>query len=55
MPSSNGRGEDVDIVMAARRTRMVEEQLVRRGIQDARVLEAMSRIERHRFVPEPHS
>ncbi len=54
MTGSNGRGEDVDIVMAARRARMVEEQLVRRGIQNARVLEAMSRIERHRFVPEPH-
>jgi protein-L-isoaspartate(D-aspartate) O-methyltransferase len=54
MNGSNGRGEDVDIVMAARRTTMVEEQLIRRGIRDARVLEAMSRIERHRFVPEPH-
>ena len=55
MNGSNGRGEDVDIVMAARRARMVEEQLVRRGIQDPRVLEVMSRIERHRFVPEPHA
>jgi protein-L-isoaspartate(D-aspartate) O-methyltransferase len=33
---------------------MVEEQLVRRGIQDPRVLGAMSGIERHRFVPEAH-
>jgi protein-L-isoaspartate(D-aspartate) O-methyltransferase len=33
---------------------MVEEQLVRRGIQDRRVLDAMSRVERHRFVPEGH-
>jgi protein-L-isoaspartate(D-aspartate) O-methyltransferase len=54
MTGSNGRGEDADLVLAARRTRMVEEQLVRRGIQDARVLDAMSRIERHRFVPEAH-
>ena len=53
MNGSNGRSEDIDIVMAARRARMVEEQLVRRGIQDSKVLEAMSRIERHRFVPEP--
>jgi protein-L-isoaspartate(D-aspartate) O-methyltransferase len=52
MNGSNGRGEEVDTVMAARRARMVEEQLVRRGIQDRRVLDAMSRIERHRFVPE---
>ncbi len=54
MHGPNGRGEDVDLVMSARRARMVEEQLVRRGIEDARVLEAMSGIERHLFVPEPH-
>ncbi len=34
------------------RERMVEEQLVNRGITDLRVLAAMSRIERHRFVAE---
>jgi protein-L-isoaspartate(D-aspartate) O-methyltransferase len=33
---------------------MVEEQLVRRDIRDERVLQAMGRVERHRFVPEPH-
>lgn len=54
MNGSNGRGEDFETVMAARRARMVEEQLVRRGIEDRRVLDAMSRVERHRFVPEPH-
>lgn len=54
MNGGNGRGEDVATVMAARRARMVEEQLVRRGIQDRRVLGAMSLVERHRFVPEPH-
>ncbi len=52
--TTNGRGEDVDTVMAARRAHMVEEQLVRRGIRDRRVLDAMSRVERHRFVPEAH-
>src|SRR5207253_10854283 len=31
---------------------MIEEQLVARGISDARVLAAMARIERHRFVDE---
>ena len=31
---------------------MVEEQLVRRGVTDARVLDAMRRIPRHRFVEE---
>jgi protein-L-isoaspartate(D-aspartate) O-methyltransferase len=54
MTGGNGSGADVDAVMAARRLRMVEEQLVRRGIRDSRVLEAMSRIERHRFVPKAH-
>jgi protein-L-isoaspartate(D-aspartate) O-methyltransferase len=34
------------------RERMVEEQLVRRGITDQRVLEAMRRVPRHLFVDE---
>jgi protein-L-isoaspartate(D-aspartate) O-methyltransferase len=34
------------------RARMVEEQLVRRGISDARVLDAMRRVPRHLFVEE---
>jgi protein-L-isoaspartate(D-aspartate) O-methyltransferase len=34
------------------RARMVEEQLVRRGIDDERVLEAMREVPRHLFVPE---
>jgi protein-L-isoaspartate(D-aspartate) O-methyltransferase len=54
MHGGNGGAEDVDTVMAGRRARMVEEQLVRRGIQDRRVLDVLSRVERHRFVPEPH-
>jgi protein-L-isoaspartate(D-aspartate) O-methyltransferase len=37
---------------ARARERMVEEQLVNRGISDLRVLAAVSRIERHRFVEE---
>lgn len=40
--------------MATRRHRMVDEQLVSRGIRAERVLEAMGRIQRHRFVPDPH-
>jgi protein-L-isoaspartate(D-aspartate) O-methyltransferase len=35
------------------RLRMVEQQIRARGITDARVLEAMRRVPRHRFVPEP--
>jgi protein-L-isoaspartate(D-aspartate) O-methyltransferase len=36
---------------AARRERMVESQLRARGITDSRVLGAMRRVPRHRFVP----
>lgn len=36
----------------AARRRMVEEQLAARDIRDPRVLEAMLRVPRHRFVPE---
>ena len=35
-----------------RRTRMIDEQLRRRGITDERVLNAMQRVPRDRFVPE---
>lgn len=38
--------------MAARRA-MVEQQLRRRGIKDPRVLSAMERVPRHRFLPHP--
>jgi protein-L-isoaspartate(D-aspartate) O-methyltransferase len=31
---------------------MVESQLVRRGIKDKRVLEAMRQVPRHLFIPE---
>jgi protein-L-isoaspartate(D-aspartate) O-methyltransferase len=34
------------------RVRMVREQIEARGVQDARVLEAMRRVPRHLFVPE---
>lgn len=37
---------------ARARARMVESQLVERGISDLRVLAAMSKVERHRFVAE---
>jgi protein-L-isoaspartate(D-aspartate) O-methyltransferase len=38
--------------MASRRQQMVDEQIVRRGVRDPRVLEALRKVERHRFVPE---
>jgi len=38
--------------MRADRERMVAQQIVARGIQDERLLEAMRSVPRHRFVPE---
>lgn len=38
----------------ASRQRMVESQLSARGISDRRVLDAMLRVPRHAFVPEPY-
>lgn len=43
---------DADDDFLAARRRMVEEQLAARDIRDPRVLEAMLRVPRHRFVPE---
>ncbi len=42
-------GEDLNAVA---RRRMVEDQILRRGVKDARVLGAMRRVPRHLFVPE---
>jgi len=41
---------DEDSRMAARRSEMVQEQLVRRGIEDQRILTAMRALPRHCFV-----
>lgn len=54
MSGSNGNGEALSDVMAARRARMIDEQLLSRDIRDKNVLEAMGRVERHRFVPPAH-
>lgn len=37
---------------AVLRERMVEEQLMPRGIKDQRVLDAFRKVERHKFIPE---
>ena len=36
------------------REEMVEKQLQKRGIRDPRVLDAMRKVPRHEFVPEPY-
>jgi protein-L-isoaspartate(D-aspartate) O-methyltransferase len=47
----NGHGmESATDEYAVARRRMVEEQLVARGIRDARVLQVMAELPRHRFV-----
>ncbi len=42
---------DTDLSYASQRERMVEDQIFERGIRDARVLDAMRSVPRHRFVP----
>src|SRR3989338_4172980 len=37
---------------AVLRKRMVEEQLIPRGIKDSKVLEAFRKVERHKFIPQ---
>ncbi len=40
-----------DAALTSRRLRMVDEQIVRRGVLDSAVLAAMRTVPRHRFVP----
>lgn len=46
---------DADAPAAAERAEMVRTQLAGRNITDPRVLEAMRRVPRHRFVPAEHA
>ncbi|MBN2030074.1 protein-L-isoaspartate(D-aspartate) O-methyltransferase [bacterium] len=39
---------------ALERRRMVEEQIMTRGVEDTLVLNAMMKVERHLYVPEPY-
>ncbi|MBA4392758.1 MAG: protein-L-isoaspartate O-methyltransferase [Desulfobacca sp.] len=47
-----GSETDRDTQMKTRREGMVATQIKARGINDSRVLKAMFKVERHRFVPE---
>jgi protein-L-isoaspartate(D-aspartate) O-methyltransferase len=49
-PLQSAGGAPEDSAFAAARTRMVEQQLMARDITDGRVLAAMGRVPRHRFV-----
>jgi protein-L-isoaspartate(D-aspartate) O-methyltransferase len=44
-------GDSYDPTRQAERNRMVDEQIIPRGIKDQAVLAAMRRVPRHRFVP----
>lgn len=48
-PPMKARTDQVDRI--AERRRMVEDQIADRGVKNERVLEAMLRVPRHRFVP----
>jgi protein-L-isoaspartate(D-aspartate) O-methyltransferase len=50
-PPAPGAQEDADARSAEERERMVARQLERRAVHDERVLAAMRRVPRHRFVP----
>lgn len=41
-----------DDILEQRRRKMVKEQIVKRGVTDSAVLQAMSKLPRHLFVPE---
>ena len=47
-------GDEPGFRFGGERRRMVEEQIVRRGVRDVRVLEAMERVPRHLFVDEEY-
>jgi protein-L-isoaspartate(D-aspartate) O-methyltransferase len=44
-----------DNTRQSERNRMVDEQIISGGIRDAKVIEAMRRVPRHRFVPADYS
>jgi len=51
LPACSGAADSQRVGDAAARERMVDVQLAGRGIRDRRVLDAMRRVPRHRFVP----
>jgi protein-L-isoaspartate(D-aspartate) O-methyltransferase len=51
LTGANAPAQMTDDAARSGRLRMVEEQIHQRGVTDARVLEAMRMVPRHRFVP----
>jgi len=54
MNNSNYNDDQSEVVYTTRRIRMVDQQLVRRGIKDDKVLDAMRTVPRHRFIPSKY-
>ena len=52
VPDESSDDIDEEQWFAQLRSQMVEQQLVARGIDDQRILDAMRRVPRHRFVPQ---
>jgi protein-L-isoaspartate(D-aspartate) O-methyltransferase len=46
--------ESVSSDFEAQRERMVQEQIEKRGVKDVKVLQALRRVARHKFVPEQY-
>jgi protein-L-isoaspartate(D-aspartate) O-methyltransferase len=51
-PADPTMSQDRERVFEAERRRMVDEQIRARGVKDLRVLAAMAKVPRHRFVPD---
>jgi len=51
IPEVEPQPPDASDPFASRREQMVKKQLIKRGIRDPRVLEAMGKVPRHLFVP----
>jgi len=47
--------QDREAAFAERRLRMVETQIIRRGVRDDAVLDAMRTVPRHLFIPDDHA
>ena len=54
MNNTNNNKNDSEAIYTSLRIRMVEQQLVRRGIRDDLVLNAMQTAPRHKFIPEKY-
>ena len=50
--TASSKSEDDDHTEIEKRWQMVENQIISRGIQDSKLIQAMIKLPRHRFIPE---